>query len=105
LSSIAIAIAIAIAMTLGVSTPAAASPSLLVALPSLSALSIEASGWIGDELRALHRVFTQLPRLVRAEPRASVTAVEAANHIIVAASRLPPGGKRSKTTSEVLRGN
>jgi hypothetical protein len=85
---------ILVLVAMSAAAPAAASPSLFVALPDLSALSVEAGSWIGDELRALQRTITTLPRLLRADRTVSVTNNEGANHIFVVASRLPSNGKR-----------
>jgi hypothetical protein len=82
-------------IAMSAAAPATASPSLFVALPDLSALSLEAGSWIGDELRALQRTIATVSRLLRADRTVSVAVTERANHIIVVASRLPSRGNNS----------
>jgi len=76
--------------TVSIAGPAAASPSLLVHLPDISALTAEVGHWIADEWLALSKVLLSVPRAVRAERQAAVTIFEGPNHMIVAATRLPP---------------
>ena len=75
--------------TFGVAGPAAASPSLLVALPDISILTAEVGEWIASEWLALQKVLMSVPRAARAERQAAVTIFEGPNHMIVAATRLP----------------
>ena len=79
----------------GLCAPVAASPSLFVALPDLSALTMEAGSWMGNELRALNRAITTLPPFLRGHRPVSIALSHGANHMIVAASRLPAGTQSS----------
>jgi hypothetical protein len=84
---------VALGATLGFAGPAAASPSLLVHLPDISALTAEVGHWIADEWQALSKVLLTVPRAVRSDRRAAVTIFEGPNHMIVAATRLPQNGE------------
>lgn len=79
-----------VGMAVGMAGPAAASPSLLVHLPDISALTAEVGSWIAEEWQALSKVLLSVPRAVRADRQAAVTIFEGPNHMIVAATRLPP---------------
>jgi hypothetical protein len=76
--------------SIGISGPAAASPSLLVALPDISVLTTEVGRWIAEEFHSMQKMLLSAPRITRPERAASVTIFEGANHMIVTASRLPP---------------
>lgn len=73
--------------------PAVGSPSLFVALPHLSALTVEGGSWVSDELRALNRAVTTLPPFLRGHRPVSISLSHGANHMIVVASRLPAGAQ------------
>jgi hypothetical protein len=75
---------------IGLAGPAAASPSLLVALPDISVLTAEVGHWIAEEFQSLQKVLLSVPRVARRERAAAVTIFEGPNHMIVTASRLPP---------------
>lgn len=76
--------------TVGIAGPAAASPSLLAALPDIAVMTAEVGSWIAVEWEALRKVLLAVPRAVRAERQAAVTIFEGPNHMIVEATRLPP---------------
>ena len=79
---------VAVAMT-AVAGPATASPSLVAALPDLTALTSEVGRWIADEWEGLRKVLLSVPRVTSTEREATVTIFEGSNHMIVEASRLP----------------
>jgi hypothetical protein len=81
---------VGVAAAIGFAGPAAASPSLLVALPEISVLTAEVGHWIAEEFQSLEKVLLSVPRVARPARAASVTIFEGPNHMIVTASRLPP---------------
>lgn len=85
-------VAVVALATFAFAGPAAASPSILVALPDISILTTEVSQWIAEEWRVLSKVLLSVPRAVRADTTAAVTVFEGPNHMIVTASRLPAEG-------------
>jgi hypothetical protein len=74
---------------IGFAGPAAASPSLLVALPDISVVTAEVGRWIAEEFHSLEKALLNVPRATRPERASSVTIFEGPNHMIVTASRLP----------------
>ncbi len=77
-------------VSIGIAGPAAASPSLVTALPDITALTAEVGYWIAEEWEALRQVLLSVPRAIRAERQAAVTMFEGPNHMIVVAARLAP---------------
>lgn len=85
--------------TVAVAAPAAASPSLLTALPDIAVMTAEVGRWIADEWEALRKVLLSVPRAARAERQAAVTIFEGPNHMIVTATRLPPAADAAITVA------
>ncbi len=74
--------------SIAIAAPAAASPSIVTALPDLSILTTEVGRWIAEEWEGLRKVLLSVPRAARSERAAAVIIFEGTNHMIVTASRL-----------------
>jgi hypothetical protein len=74
--------------SLAMAAPAAASPSIVTALPDLSVLTTEVGRWIAEEWEGLRKVLLSVPHAARSERAAAVIIFEGPNHMIVTASRL-----------------